>query len=88
MELKYHKQFLKELSKLPADYRATIEKLVFEDMPNDENTLIMNRLSKLKGCNNHYKIRVGQYRIGIFCDGINFEFRRVKHRKEIYRFFP
>jgi mRNA interferase RelE/StbE len=88
MDLKYHKKFLKELSKLPSDYRTTIERIVFIEMPNKEKNQIINSLSKLKGCNHHYKIRVGQYRIGVYFDGINFEFRRVKHRKDIYKFFP
>jgi len=33
MEAKYRKKFLKELSKLPAEYAKPIEEFVFDDLP-------------------------------------------------------
>ncbi|MBF0317925.1 MAG: type II toxin-antitoxin system RelE/ParE family toxin [Nitrospirae bacterium] len=45
-------------------------------------------ISKIKDQDGFYKIRVGDYRIGIFVDNDTVEFRRVLHRRDIYRFFP
>ncbi|MGA1264796.1 MAG: type II toxin-antitoxin system RelE family toxin, partial [Prochlorothrix sp.] len=51
-------------------------------------------LLKLKGYDTYYRIRVGDYRIGLEVlhqsDSGNLEivFVRVLHRKEIYRYFP
>ncbi len=88
MEIKYKKQFLKDLSKLPLSYRNAIEELVFETIPNESSYNIMQRVSKLKGKNNYYKIRVGEYRIGLFIKKDFLEFKRTLHRKDIYRYFP
>ncbi len=48
----------------------------------------ITNIKKLKGFRSTYRIRIGEYRIGIFVDGNQVEFARVLHRKEIYRYFP
>jgi mRNA interferase RelE/StbE len=85
MEINYKKSFLKELSKIPVETRYRIEKIVFETPIKD---LLSEMLSRLKGYNNFYKIRVGDYRIGVYLDNEKIEFIRVMHRKDIYRYFP
>ena len=35
-----------------------------------------------------YRIRVGDYRIGLFVKGDEVEFVRCLHRRDIYRYFP
>lgn len=45
-------------------------------------------IKKLRGYNNHYRIRIGDYRIGLSTDGHKVIFVRFLHRKEIYRRFP
>ncbi len=90
MEIRYKKQFLKDLVKLPLSFRKKVEKFAFEIIPNENTFEIKQKVSKLKGKNNenYYKIRIGDYRIGLYI-GKNFlEFKRVLHRKDIYRYFP
>jgi mRNA-degrading endonuclease RelE of RelBE toxin-antitoxin system len=48
----------------------------------------IGNLKKLKGDENAYRIRIGDYRLGIFFDGETVIFARVLHRKDIYRYFP
>jgi mRNA interferase RelE/StbE len=43
---------------------------------------------KMKGANNAYRIRFGNYRIGIYIDGDNLVLSRILDRKEIYKYFP
>lgn len=43
---------------------------------------------KLKGYKNVYRIKVGDYRIGVFIENDVVEFACVVHRKDIYRIFP
>ncbi len=88
MEIKYKKQFLKDLARLPRSYRNNVEELVFEIIPDEGPFDIKQRVSKLKGKDNYYKIRVGEYRIGLYIKNDLLEFKRVLHRKEIYRYFP
>lgn len=45
-------------------------------------------LRKLHGPKNHYRIRVGSYRIGISLHGDTVFFVRFLPRRDIYRCFP
>jgi mRNA interferase RelE/StbE len=45
-------------------------------------------MKKMVGTGNFYRIRIGEYRIGIVVDGKTVEFVRCLHRRELYRFFP
>lgn len=45
-------------------------------------------LTKLSGGNNYYRIRVGDYRLGIVVEAETVEFVRCLNRREIYRYFP
>jgi mRNA interferase RelE/StbE len=45
-------------------------------------------LKKLKGGGNYYRVRVGEYRVGLQLEGDSVTFVRFLGRKEIYRFFP
>jgi mRNA interferase RelE/StbE len=45
-------------------------------------------LKKLRGGGNYYRIRVGDYRIGLTVEDAAVTFVRFLHRKDIYRYFP
>jgi mRNA interferase RelE/StbE len=45
-------------------------------------------LKKLQGHRNHYRIRVGSYRIGISLHEDTVVFVRFLPRRDIYRYFP
>jgi len=45
-------------------------------------------LKKLSGYTNAYRIKIGDYRIGISIEDGNVDFCAVAHRKDIYRLFP
>ncbi|MEO5359458.1 MAG: type II toxin-antitoxin system RelE/ParE family toxin [Nitrospirota bacterium] len=88
MDFKYKKQFLKDLASLPMPYKKQIETLVFEELSLDNQESLFSRISKMRGYDGFYKIRVGDYRIGLYIASGIMEFRRVLHRKDVYRFFP
>jgi mRNA interferase RelE/StbE len=48
----------------------------------------IKRLSKLKGHDTFYRIRLGDYRIGIEVLEDKVILVRILHRKDIYRYFP
>jgi mRNA interferase RelE/StbE len=88
MKVEFLSKFEKDLDDLkhaPTKHSliALIEKLEetadFLDIPN---------LKKLKGYKNAYRIRVRDYRVGIFIDEGTIQLARVKHRKDIYKIFP
>ena len=45
-------------------------------------------IKKLRGFKNSYRIRIGDYRLGVLIIGNTVQFIRCLHRKEIYRYFP
>jgi len=87
--IKYTKQFLKELASLPRELQSRIELIVFSELES-ENPFELKYLDKMKGYKDKYKIRVGDYRIGLTIDKINKTIicQRVAHRREIYKIFP
>jgi mRNA interferase RelE/StbE len=48
----------------------------------------IHSLTKLKGGRNYYRVKVGEYRIGMILNADAFVFVRCLDRKEIYRYFP
>lgn len=45
-------------------------------------------LKKLQGFRSAYRIRIGDYRLGLFIEKDVVQFARILHRKEIYKLFP
>jgi mRNA interferase RelE/StbE len=77
---------LKKLKKIP-DY-SQIRLTAFESIPECHNITEINNLKKIKGTKNAYRIRVGDYRLGVFIQNETITFSRVLHRREVYRYFP
>ncbi len=50
--------------------------------------LDLAEVRKLEGSDRHYRLRVGEYRIGLMLDGDTVVFMRLLHRKDIYKYFP
>ncbi len=89
MEVVFTKTFLKDLSKIqPLKRRKQIEILVFEKIPLIKSIEEIGIAEKLTGYDEFYKIRVGEYRIGISKSESGIQFIRVLNRKEIYKYFP
>lgn len=53
-----------------------------------ESIVNIKDLKKLKGFCNEYRIKVGNYRLGIRIEKGTVKFIRCLHRKDIYRYFP
>ncbi len=89
MNIEYSEQFLKDLKKLKstASY-ASLQRLCFEELPECEHFSSLNTLKKIRGYKCYYRIRVGDYRIGMKDEGDTVILMRVLHRKDMYRVFP
>lgn len=88
MNVKFHKTFLKELALIPIKSRSKIEIFVFEEMQFLNTLNEIPNLKKLKGFPNFYRIRFGNYRVGVRIEEETIIFERVMHRKDIYRYYP
>lgn len=89
MKVEYRKLFLKDLKKLKNQpVYQQIYDLAFADLPAAANLQALPNVKALVGTTNRYRIRVGDYRIGIELNGETLEIMRVLHRREFYRYFP
>ncbi len=82
-------QFFQDLGRLPKRERIRVSEVVFGDAIKTD-PLMGGRTEKLKGFSGFYRLRVGDYRVGFRLDfDIKvIKFLRVRHRKDIYRYFP
>ena len=89
-EVRYKPTFLKELSRLPPEIRAKVEEFVFQILPQTSNPYAEKGVKKLTGFREYYKVRFGDYRLGLRIDkqAKTVKCCRILHRKDLYRYFP
>ena len=88
MNIRIDETFEKDLRKIkskPLDKKVAL--LIHEIIAAKGLTDIRN-VKLLKGSDIHYRIRLGDYRVGLIFSGNTVILVRILHRKEIYRFFP
>lgn len=88
MKVEFLSRFSKDLNAITdptvkADIKATIEQV-----KSAANQKAIANLKKLQGYKTAYRIRTGNYRIGVFIEKGTVEFARVVDRKDIYKVFP
>ena len=88
MIVKIDKSFVKDAERIK-DQRllnriaSTIKKVIETDSLDK-----IHSVTKLKGESCYFRIRMGDYRIGLKAVGEMVYFIRILHRKEIYKYFP
>ena len=89
MKTDFRKSFAKDLRrrKNDSDFLNGVKEAI-EDVERAETTSKINNLKKLQGESGYYRIRFGNYRIGIKIENDLVIFIRALHRKDIYRYFP
>ncbi len=89
MKVIYTKTFLKDLANVvPLKRRLQIEKFVFEDLPALPSIESSGHIEKMNVYKNYYKVRFGEFRLGLLINTSGLEIKRVLKRKEIYKYFP
>lgn len=88
MKIEFRKSFEKDLRNIKDYDLLQRVKLVIEELESAVNLQQINNLKMIKTVSNHYRIRVGNYRIGISVNDNVITLVRILHRKEIYRYFP
>ncbi|MGH7494515.1 MAG: type II toxin-antitoxin system RelE family toxin [bacterium] len=82
------KTFAPDLKKIKEKQLLQQIKAIIEEVEQVPSIGAINNLKQLKGGENYYRIRVGDYRIGLKQEQETVVFVRFLHRKEIYRYFP
>lgn len=88
MELEFRDSFLKDVKHVKE--KRVKKKIV--GMVTDARAALslsdIRNVKKMEGSENYYRIRIGEYRIGIKLQDKTLVFLRCLHRKDIYRYFP
>ncbi len=88
MKIGFDKRFEKDFDKIPSEIQRAI-KISIQNVIESNSTKEISNLKKLVGFKNYFRLKVGNYRIGIYLENeYTIIFSRVLHRKEIYRYFP
>ncbi|MEM8557894.1 MAG: type II toxin-antitoxin system RelE/ParE family toxin [Bacteroidota bacterium] len=88
MTVAFRKSFLRDLKKLrDARVRSQV-RAVIEAVESADTLTDVPSARKMSGADGYYRVRIGDYRIGLAVEGDAVEFVRVLHRKDIYRYFP
>jgi mRNA interferase RelE/StbE len=88
LKVEFKSSFLKDLKKIRS---ARIKSLVTEIIDLAERVKSAQEfegLKKLRGKENYYRLRIGDYRIGLKIEADTILFVRLLHRKDLYRYFP
>jgi mRNA-degrading endonuclease RelE of RelBE toxin-antitoxin system len=89
LEVQYRQAFLKDMKQLKSSssYQRIYE-LAFTTLPEINTLEEIPDIKPMRGYTGRYRIRIGDYRIGIEVNGDVIEVMRVLHRREFYRYFP
>lgn len=88
MKVKFKNSFEKDINKIKDRNLLAAIKMIIEQVETVSQMIEIKNIKKLQFDGNYYRIRVGDYRIGIALEQDTVIFIRVLQRKEIYRFFP
>ena len=88
MKVEFKRSFVKDLERvrdrrLKERIRDTIGRV-----EEAESLQEIEDVKKLEGGERYYRIRIGDYRLGLILEGDKVIFVRFLHRKDIYRYFP
>jgi mRNA interferase RelE/StbE len=88
MKFKIERSFEKEFNKLHDKALSESILTAIENVSLAKNIEGIQNLKKLAGHKNAYRIRSGNYRIGVFIENNTVIFAAFDHRKDIYKRFP
>ncbi len=88
MRTVFRKSFTRDLKRIKdQDIRDRVRETI-EQVEAAAELQAISDLKKLRGSGNLFRIRIGDYRIGLALEGETVEFVRCLPRRDLYRFFP
>ena len=88
MEVKFTKTFEKDLKAIKDKEVILKVDEIIKCLRTSKVLSDIAGVKMLKGYRNCYRIRIGNYRLGLQLNGKVVWLARLMHRKEIYRYFP
>jgi mRNA interferase RelE/StbE len=88
MKLEVQKSFEKDIEKITDKKLAKQLNAILEELETSQSLADVRPLKKMKAKGNYYRIRIGNYRLGLKQEKEVLILLRFMHRKDIYSYFP
>ena len=88
MDVERTSAFNRDLRRLRSAATQRQLERVISELTASSNLMDLANVRRLRAHDRHYRIRVGDYRLGITIAGNAVTLRRFLHRSEFYRYFP
>ena len=88
MKVGFRQSFAKDLEGVQDKSLLRRVKATIETVEKAESLDQINGLKKLKGGGNYYRLRMGDFMVGMAVEGDKIVFVRFINRKDVYRYFP
>ena len=87
MKVIFRRSFVKDLRGVNRTLGRRVEQVIHE-VEQASSLQDIRNLTRLSGKGLYYRIRIGDYRLGLKVEGDVVAFVRFLHRKDMYRYFP
>lgn len=87
MNVEFRRSFVRDLEKIKDSRLTHRVREVIIAVEGAQALAEITNVRKLRHGESHYRIRVGDYRVGIALEGETVVFVRFLHRKDLYRYF-
>jgi mRNA interferase RelE/StbE len=84
----FDKSFLQDIRKIKNEKLKSRISAVIRSIEEAESLNEIKNLTKMKGHEHAFRVRVGDHWIGLFKEKDAIKMIRVLHRKDVYKFFP
>lgn len=88
MKLAFKTSFAKDLKRVKDKILLKQVREIIQEVEAAKSVLEIRNLKKLKTQGRYYRIKLGDYRIGLTIENDAVTFVRLLYRSEIYRYFP
>jgi mRNA interferase RelE/StbE len=88
MNVQFRESFHKDLRRIRDKDLLNRVKNIIEIVEQATDLSAVPNLERLKGWSTYYRIRIGDYRLGLAVEENVVTFVRFLHRRDIYRYFP
>lgn len=88
MKVQFRESFVRDLRTIRDDSLRSRLAAIIQSVEAARGSGEIASLKKLRGGGNYYRIRVGDYRVGLAMEDDTVTFVRFLHRRDIYRQFP
>jgi mRNA interferase RelE/StbE len=88
LKIEFRRSFSKDLKQIQDKALLKRVQEIVEEIETAATLHEIASVKKLRGSESYYRIRVGDYRVGLRIEAETVIFVRFLHRRDIYRYFP